>query len=32
MPKAYWVTSYSKIKDPDKLDTYAKLAVRALSH
>jgi len=26
MPKAYWVTSYRKINDPDKLAAYAKLA------
>ena len=31
MPKAYWVTSYSKIKDPDKLDAYAKLAGPAIA-
>jgi uncharacterized protein (DUF1330 family) len=30
MPKAYWVTSYSKIQDPDKLDAYAKLAGPAI--
>ena len=26
MPKAYWVTCYRQIKDPDKLAAYAKLA------
>ncbi len=26
MPKAYWVTIYRKIADPDKLAAYAKLA------
>ena len=30
MPKAYWVTTYSKIKDPEKLDAYAKLAGPAI--
>jgi uncharacterized protein (DUF1330 family) len=31
MPKAYWVTSYSKIHDPDKLAAYAKLAGPAIA-
>jgi len=26
MPKAYWVTCYREIKNPDKLAAYAKLA------
>jgi len=26
MPKAYWVTCYREIKDPNKLAAYAKLA------
>jgi len=26
MPKAYWVTSYHSISDPQKLAAYAKLA------
>ena len=26
MPKGYWVTSYSKIKDQDRLAAYAELA------
>jgi len=26
MPKAYWITCYRAIKDPDKLAAYAKLA------
>ncbi|MBI1205171.1 MAG: DUF1330 domain-containing protein [Rhodopseudomonas sp.] len=26
MPKAYWVTFYRSISDPDKLAAYAKLA------
>ena len=29
MPKAYWVTSYQSISDPDKLAAYAKLAPAA---
>lgn len=29
MPKAYWVTSYRSIADPDKLVAYAKLAPAA---
>ena len=31
MPKGYWVTSYSKIKDPDKLAAYAELAGPAIA-
>lgn len=30
MSKGYWVTSYSKIKDQDKLAAYAKLAGPAI--
>ncbi len=30
MAKGYWVTSYSKIKDQDKLAAYAKLAGPAI--
>ena len=30
MPKAYWVVTYRKIKDPDKLAAYAKLAGPAI--
>lgn len=30
MPKAYWVTSYRKINDPDKLAAYARLAGPAI--
>jgi uncharacterized protein (DUF1330 family) len=29
MPKAYWVTSYRSISDPQKLAAYAKLAPTA---
>jgi uncharacterized protein (DUF1330 family) len=29
MPKAYWVTSYRSISDPQKLAAYAKLAPAA---
>jgi len=29
MPKAYWVVQYKKIKNPDKLAAYAKLAAPA---
>jgi uncharacterized protein (DUF1330 family) len=29
MPKAYWVTRYRSISDPQKLATYAKLAPAA---
>jgi uncharacterized protein (DUF1330 family) len=31
MPKAYWVTSYRKIKDPEKLAAYAKLTGPAIA-
>jgi uncharacterized protein (DUF1330 family) len=31
MPKAYWVTSYRSISDPDKLATYARLAPPAVA-
>ena len=31
MPKAYWITCYREIKDPDKVAAYAKLAVPALA-
>ena len=30
MPKAYWITAYREIKDPDKVAAYAKLAGPAL--
>ena len=30
MPKAYWVTCYRSISDPDKLAAYAKLAPPAV--
>ena len=30
MPKAYWVTTYRSIKNPDALAAYAKLAGPAL--
>ena len=30
MPKAYWVVCYRKIKDPEKLAAYAKLAGPAI--
>jgi uncharacterized protein (DUF1330 family) len=30
MPKAYWISCYRSIKDPDKLAAYAKLAGPAL--
>ena len=30
MPKAYWVSAYRAVKDPDKLAAYAKLAGPAL--
>lgn len=30
MPKAYWISSYRKIMDPDKLAAYAKLAPAAI--
>lgn len=31
MTKAYWVTTYRKIKDPEKVAAYAKLAGPALT-
>ena len=31
MPKAYWVTAYRSINDPDKLAAYAKLAPPAIA-
>ena len=31
MPKAYWITAYREIKDPDKVAAYAKLAGPALA-
>jgi uncharacterized protein (DUF1330 family) len=31
MPKAYWVTSYRSISDPEKLAAYAKLAPPAIA-
>jgi uncharacterized protein (DUF1330 family) len=31
MPKAYWVTSYRAISDPDKLAAYAQLAGPAIA-
>jgi len=31
MPKAYWVTIYRSISDPDKLAAYAKLAPPAIA-
>ncbi|MCZ4292260.1 DUF1330 domain-containing protein [Hoeflea alexandrii] len=31
MAKAYWVTTYRQINDPDKLAAYAKLAGPAIS-
>lgn len=30
MPKAYWVSAYRAVKDPEKLAAYAKLAGPAL--
>jgi uncharacterized protein (DUF1330 family) len=30
MPKAYWITTYRSVKDPDALAAYAKLALPAL--
>ena len=30
MPKAYWVVTYRKIKNPEKLAAYAKLAGPAI--
>ncbi len=31
MPKAYWITAYRKISDPDRLAAYAKLAPLAIA-
>lgn len=31
MPKAYWITCYREIKNPDKVAAYAKLAGPALA-
>jgi uncharacterized protein (DUF1330 family) len=31
MPKAYWITCYREIKDPEKVAAYAKLAGPALA-
>jgi uncharacterized protein (DUF1330 family) len=31
MPKAYWISAYRAIKDPNKLAAYAKLAGPALT-
>lgn len=31
MPKAYWVTTYKSVSDPDALAAYAKLAGPAIS-
>lgn len=31
MPKAYWISVYRSIKDPDKVAAYAKLAGPALA-
>jgi len=31
MPKAYWISAYRAIKDPNRLAAYAKLAGPALS-
>ena len=30
MPKAYWISAYRSIRDPEALAAYAKLAVPAL--
>ncbi len=30
MPKAYWISAYRSVKDPDALVAYAKLAAPAL--
>jgi len=30
VPKGYWVTSYNKVNDPERLATYAKLAGPAI--
>ncbi len=31
MPKAYWISTYRAVKDPDKLAAYAKLAGPAIT-
>ena len=31
MPKAYWISAYRAVKDPDKLAAYAKLAGPAIN-
>jgi uncharacterized protein (DUF1330 family) len=31
MPKAYWISAYRAVKDPEKLAAYAKLAGPALT-
>jgi uncharacterized protein (DUF1330 family) len=31
MPKAYWISAYRKVHDPEKLAAYAKLAGPALT-
>ncbi|MDN8615094.1 DUF1330 domain-containing protein [Variovorax ginsengisoli] len=31
MPKAYWISAYRAVKDPDKLAAYAKLAGPAIT-
>lgn len=31
MPKAYWISTYRLVKDPDKLAAYAKLAGPAIT-
>ena len=31
MPKAYWISAYRSIRDPEKLAAYAKLAGPALT-
>lgn len=31
MPKAYWISAYRTVKDPDKLAAYAKLAGPAIT-
>ena len=31
MPKAYWITCYREIKNPDKVAAYAKMAGPALA-
>jgi uncharacterized protein (DUF1330 family) len=30
MPKAYWITAYREVRDPQALSAYAKLAAPAL--